>query len=172
MLQDTLSGQKTHDYSVQDLINIALKDEGAVLSKSGALVVTTGQRTGRSPADRFIVDDHLTSSTVAWGKVNKKIDKNTFTKLWQKTSSYLENNSFSAKLQVGADLSFGLNVDVITEKAWHNIFLRHLFISDNLLNIPADRTWTLLSAPDLKLNPNIDNCFLIISDLLGAFVIK
>ena len=54
---------------------------------------------------------------------------------------------------MGADKDFGFNVEIHTEKAWHNIFLRHLFISDNKLDIPNDKTWTLLSAANMKLDP-------------------
>jgi phosphoenolpyruvate carboxykinase (ATP) len=156
MTLDIVTPHLDTKYSTKDLIDIALKKEGAVICDNGAIVVTTGERTGRSPNDRFIVKDDETTNTVAWGKVNKPFDSKSFSSLWKKTESYLENNCYSASLQVGADARFGFNVNVRTEKAWHNVFLRHLFISDTRLDIPADKTWTLLSAPELALDPKND----------------
>ena len=146
----------TTNYSINELVDIALEKEGAKLCKNGALVVTTGSRTGRSPNDRFIVEDTVTKNTVAWGKVNKPFCAEKFSKLWQKTSNYLIDNCYESNLQVGADANFGFNVNIKTEKAWHNLFLRHLFISEQQLAIPKEKTWTLLSAPDLKLDPATD----------------
>ncbi|MBT4885186.1 MAG: phosphoenolpyruvate carboxykinase (ATP), partial [Legionellales bacterium] len=127
---------------ISELISVALSSEGAVICDNGALVVKTGKRTGRSPKDRFIVKDEITLSSVAWGKVNQPFCPNKFKSLWQKANSYLsEIGPYESMLQVGADVEFGYNVNVKTEKAWHSIFLRHLFISDNKKNIPQSKTW-------------------------------
>ena len=66
------------------LIALALKNKEGVLASNGALNVTTGKRTGRSPKDRFIVKDLVTENTVAWGQINQPIAPETFDALWLK----------------------------------------------------------------------------------------
>jgi len=144
------------EQSIAELINIALSNEGAVLCDNGALVVKTGSRTGRSPRDRFIVQDEKTQSSVAWGSVNKPFSAEKFNILWNKAERYLHKNCYQADMQVGADADFGVNVNVRTEKAWHNLFLRHLFISSDKKRIPEKCTWQLISAPGLLLDPEQD----------------
>lgn len=144
------------EQSIAELINIALSNEGAVLCDNGALVVKTGSRTGRSPQDRFIVQDTTTEDTVAWGAINQPFSPQQFQVLWEKVERYLHKNCFHASLQVGADADFGVNVQVRTEKAWHNLFLRHLFIPHDKKSIPEKRTWELISAPGLLLDPEED----------------
>lgn len=144
------------EQSIAELINIALSNEGAALCDNGALVVKTGSRTGRSPRDRFIVQDEKTQGSVAWGSVNKPFSAEKFDILWNKAERYLHKNCYQADMQVGADADFGVNVNVRTEKAWHNLFLRHLFISSDKKRIPEKRTWQLISAPGLLLDPEQD----------------
>jgi len=151
---DTCSINSKVNLSISELIAVALSSEGAVICDNGALVVKTGKRTGRSPKDRYIVKDESTCSSVAWGSVNQPFCPEKFKSLWGKVNGYLNDRvSYESSLQVGASVDFGYNVNIKTEKAWHSIFLRHLFISDNKKNIPQSKTWELISAPGLLLDP-------------------
>jgi phosphoenolpyruvate carboxykinase (ATP) len=111
------------------LFEIALKQEHGVLASNGALVVTTGARTGRSPKDRFIVRDETTEKTVAWGSVNQPLDTEHFNQLWQRVTDYLaDKKTYHSFLAVGADKHYQIPVDVITDLAWHQLFCQNLFI--------------------------------------------
>lgn len=140
--------------SVDQLLATALQNGEGVIAKNGAFVVTTGARTGRSPNDRFIVDDELTHKTVAWGKVNKPISTEKFDALWQRVSDYLTSQTnYSANLAVGADPKYQIPVSVTSELAWHVAFCMNLFINNVESTAPK---WTLLSAPNFKADPARD----------------
>ena len=68
--------------SVEELINAALDRDEGELASNGALLVKTGKRTGRSPLDRFIIEDETTKNSVDWGAVNKPFDSDSFINLW------------------------------------------------------------------------------------------
>ena len=141
------------DFSSDALIEAALQRHEGVLSSNGALAVYTGARTGRSPKDRFIVQDALTANSVDWGPVNQPIAPDVFNALWQKTEDYLaEKEVFVSHLQVGADERYFLPVKVITESAWQNLFCRILFIRPTGDYARGKPHWTVLSAPELITN--------------------
>lgn len=136
------------DLSSEQLIEEALQNGEGVLSANGALRATTGKRTGRSPKDRFIVEDEITAQAIDWGKVNQPIAPSVFKTLWDKATAYISNKKhYTSHLQVGSDKQFGLGVKVITEYAWHNLFVRNLFIRPNSKSI--EPSWTMLSVPTL-----------------------
>ncbi len=142
------------DLTPQALFQAALEREEGIQSQNGALRVTTGKRTGRSPKDRFIVDDNLTNKTVDWGPVNQPISREIFARLWQKAENHIaERDQFVSHLCVGADEDLGVPVKVITEWAWHNLFTQHLFIRDMQCK---QNSWTLLNVPTLKMDPKTD----------------
>ena len=143
------------DLSTDELINAALSRQEGVLSANGALTVNTGSRTGRSPNDRFIVEDPLTRDQVNWGGVNRPISAAKFTQLWDKVSAYLQNTeSFEAQLRVGADAEYSVSVAVKTEQAWQNLFTCNLFIRDQAPQ--KNSQWQLLSAPNFHADPQVD----------------
>lgn len=144
--------------SIQELTDHALKNKEGVLSANGALSVTTGKRTGRSPRDRFIVDDGITKHTVDWGKVNLPISQEHFTVLWNKAIEYSKSlhSLYENTLSVGADNEEAINVNVITEFAWHSLFAKHLFISTTNRDIKNNSQWTILNMPGLVLDPKVD----------------
>ncbi len=141
---------------MESLIKEALQQKEVTLCQNGAIVARTGKRTGRSPSDKFIVQDQLTENTVDWGEANRPFDKGAFQKLWQKTNDYLSGKEklYSSTMQVGADMSTGLLVEVKTELAWHHLFLKNLFITPTTATTP--HVWQLLCAPGLHPNPAID----------------
>ncbi|OAI49086.1 phosphoenolpyruvate carboxykinase [Gammaproteobacteria bacterium SCGC AG-212-F23] len=145
-----------HNPLEKELLNIALTRGEGKLAKNGALSVTTGLRTGRSPQDRFIVKDEVTINAVDWGAINQPISTECFEKLWQRTKDYLKTQThFISHLAVGSDETYQIPVTVITELAWHQLFSYHAFIIPHQLKDPAE-TWTLLNAAQFKTDPERD----------------
>ena len=138
-----------------ELIEHAVKNGEGVASKNGAFSTSTGIRTGRSPLDRFIVNDNLSSTTVDWGKVNQPINKTVFEKLWIRAQAIIaEKTHYSSDLQVGANKEYAIPVKVITELAWHNAFCCNMFI-EREQDVNQDE-WTLLNVTSLKLDGKQD----------------
>src|SRR5690606_15080226 len=87
-----------------ELIEQAILRREAVLTNSGALLTSSGERTGRSPADRFIVDEPSTTDAIAWGPVNRPFSQDRFNALWEKVHEYLsDQDRFVSHLHVGQD---------------------------------------------------------------------
>lgn len=142
-------------FTNDELINIAVENGEGVIASNGALVVNTGKRTGRSPNDRFIVDDTITHNTIDWGKVNQPISTDKFDTLWQRAEQYLtEKTVYHDTLAVGADSHYQVPVHVTTEFAWHLLFCRNLFI--NQVTAEKQPAWTILNAATLKTDPQRD----------------
>jgi len=156
-MDQTASSVVHSDLSLKELMQHALKNGEGVMSSTGALVVTTGKRTGRSPRDRFIVKDNDTATTVDWGVINQSIEPAAFEALWQRTHDYLSGRpNYVAHLRVGADEQDFLPLNVITETAWHNLFARDLFIEPEGDYADGKTPWTILSAPGLNTDPARD----------------
>jgi phosphoenolpyruvate carboxykinase (ATP) len=140
------------------LIEHAIDREEGHLANTGALVVVTGKRTGRSPADRFIVKDLKTETHVDWGTVNRPMDGDKFDALWQRVEDYLnKRNCFVMHLHVAAHDEHYLPVEVKTDTAWlalaaHNMFIRPS-PSYNPLKKPL---WTILNVPNFVCDPARD----------------
>jgi phosphoenolpyruvate carboxykinase (ATP) len=156
MTTATMEPAMIEQLSATELFDSA-KETEAKLCANGALSVTTGKRTGRSPADRFIVKDAITQDSVEWGKVNQPTTPEIFDALWQRASDYLSDKKrYVAHLHVGADPAHALPVTVTTQTAWHNLFAHNLFIREQITARPADQTWQILSAPGYKCDPERD----------------
>jgi phosphoenolpyruvate carboxykinase (ATP) len=160
MLQTLITQPKARlDLSANELAQMALQRGEAVQAANGALVVETGERTGRSPADRFIVQDAKTTTTVDWGKVNQPFTQENFNYLWQKACEYLSNEEiFISHAQVGADKTHYLPIKLITQTAWHNLFAKQLFIRPTQYNPGQKPEWTIVSAPGFKTKAGEHGC--------------
>lgn len=141
------------DLPISQLVEESLLRKEGKLAENGALVVETGNPTGRSPKDKYIVETEGTSD-VWWGEVNKKIDEKTWKKLKEYICCYFQlKDLFVFNGFAGADPNYRIQVRVITEKAWHSLFSKTLFIqpksSNKLANHPD---FTVINACNFKLN--------------------
>src|SRR5438046_462701 len=114
------------------LVEHAVQRREGSLAANGALVVRTGQFTGRSPKDKFIVRDETTDPTVQWGAVNQPMTEAHFDRLYSRMASFWSGQDvYAQNLLVGADPEYSLPVRVVSQLAWHSLFGRQLFIRPN-----------------------------------------
>jgi phosphoenolpyruvate carboxykinase (ATP) len=140
------------------LIEHTLKKDEGILMQSGALRVTTGKRSGRSPDDKFLADDPEFSDEIWWGEVNRPFEQEAFDRLLQKVASYLKGRSaYVFDGFAGADPQHRLSVRVINELAWHNLFAHQLFLRPSQEELESHRPeFTVVFAPNLEANPEED----------------
>ncbi|MCB0446066.1 MAG: phosphoenolpyruvate carboxykinase (ATP) [Gelidibacter sp.] len=147
-----------YQLSPDQLHQIAIEKGQGVEASTGALAVNTGEFTGRSPKDRFIVKDAITEDRVWWGNVNIPFESNAFQKLYDKVTAYLSNKEvFVRDSYACADENYKLNIRVITEYAWSNQFAYNMFLrptEKELENFKPE--WTVINAPGFMANPEID----------------
>ncbi|NCB05278.1 MAG: phosphoenolpyruvate carboxykinase (ATP), partial [Clostridia bacterium] len=140
------------------LVEHALERKEGVLSNTGALVVNTGKYTGRSPDDRFIVDEPSIHDEIAWGKVNVPISADKFNKIFDKMRAYLQNRElFVFDGFAGADKKYRIGVRVVNELASQNMFMHQLLLRPTeaeLASFASD--FTIIAVPGLKCIPQAD----------------
>jgi phosphoenolpyruvate carboxykinase (ATP) len=141
-----------------ELVETALLRGEARLAANGALVAVTGARTGRSPKDKFTVDDAVTHELVDWGKVNRPFSTEKFDALLDRVSEHLsERDLFAQDLYCGADPEYRMPIRVISEYAWHSLFVRQLFVRPEAealaTHVPE---FTVIAAPEFEAVPERD----------------
>lgn len=145
--------------SPAQLTEAALRLGEGSLSNTGALVVTTGKYTGRSPKDKFIVDTAGVHDEIAWGKVNRPISREKFDSIKGKIVAYLQNREiFIFDGYAGADKTYTQKFRVINELASQNLFIHDLLIrptAEELANY-GEADYTILCAPGFKCDPEVD----------------
>src|SRR5207302_9599960 len=144
--------------SVPVLYEHAVRRSEGELAAGGSFSVSTGFFTGRTPRDKYIVEEPGTKDTVAWGKINQPVSPEQFTSLHQRMLAYLQGRElFVQDLYAGADPAYRLPVRVISDGAWHSLFSRNMFIRPpeaELANFkPA---FTILHAPEFRAIPELD----------------
>lgn len=135
----------------------AVRRQEGNLSAGGAVVVKTGEHTGRSAQDKYIVRRPSCENDI-WWEANKEMAPEKFDALCEKVRAYLgEQELFVADLYACADADYRLPVRVINQHAWHNLFLRHLLIEPPVEDL-ADFIpgFTILHAPDYFADPEVD----------------
>jgi len=156
--------------SVPQLVEKVLQRNEGVLSSTGAVKAETGKYTGRSPKDKYIVEEEASKEKIDWGSVNEPISEEVFLNLYNKVLTYLKEKDevFVFNGYAGADLKSRLPIKVINEYAWHNLFAHQLFIRPTEAELNNhDAQFTVISAPNFKADPAIDGTksetFIIIS---------
>lgn len=144
--------------SVPALVEKALQANEGTLSETGALVVNTGKYTGRSPDDKFVVDYPSIHDEIAWGKVNVPMAPETFDKIYNKMTAYLQGRDiYIFDGFAGADPKYTQRFRIINELASQNLFIHQLLIrpeKEQLENFEPD--FTIIAAPGFKCIPEID----------------
>ena len=147
-----------HNLPVCKLTEFALARGEGKLNKTGALVVKTGKYTGRSPEDRFVVDEPSIHDEIAWGKVNVPISSEKFENIYRKMCAYLQNRDvFVFDGFAGADPKYRIGVRVVNELASQNMFIHQLLIRPSDEELAAFKSdFTIIAAPGLKCIPELD----------------
>ena len=142
----------------QELHEETLAKEQGKESSSGAIAVNTGEFTGRSPKDRFIVEDEITKDRVWWGNINIPFDSDKFDALYDRVTQYLEDKEVYARdCYACADVNYRLNIRVINEYPWSNMFSLNMFlrpIEEELNGFSPD--WVVVNAPGFMADPERD----------------
>jgi phosphoenolpyruvate carboxykinase (ATP) len=130
-----------------------------VLNNTGALCINTGEFTGRSPKDKFIVKDPITAHSVDWNTFNIPIEEKCFLQLKEKMLQYLGNQEevWVRDAYACADPAYRLNIRVVNENPWSNLFAYNMFLrpeKDELDSFEPD--WHIIQAPGFKADPKVD----------------
>ena len=143
--------------TVGELVDDIVANNEGMIGLRGAAMVDTGIYTGRSPKDKYIVDEPSSNSDIWWGPVNQKISENTFNELYDQVTNFYNLNSQSKTYVfdgfAGADPKHTLNIRIIAKKAWQAHFVHNMFIrpeGNQLENFSPG--FTIINASDVKNN--------------------
>jgi len=137
----------------------SIRRREGVIGHLGPLVVHTGDHTGRSANDKFIVKEPTSENDIWWGEVNSSISQENFDRLFRKMRAYIQNRDiFVFNDYAGADPTYRMPVRVISEFAWHNLFARNMFIREldpeKLVNHVPE--FTVINMPRFHAEPEFD----------------
>ena len=161
LIEGLVNKPSTHkQLSNAELVEASIRRGEAVLTNTGALRAQTGEYTGRSPKDRFIVRDSVSDSKIDWGEVNQPISEEIFDNLFDKVTTYLNGKEelFVFNGYAGADPHTQLQLQVVNEFSWHNMFAKTMFIRPETKEEAAaiNPEFTIVSAPTFKADPEVD----------------
>ena len=131
------------------------------LTKDGALLVDTGKFTGRSVKDKFVVRDATTEGTINWGKINQPMAPDHWANLKADFLAALKDQEelYVADLYGGSQPEYRVNVRVITQMAWHNLFVRTLLVRPKAEELPGfSPEYTIINLPSFKADPQRHGC--------------
>ncbi|MBC7426883.1 MAG: phosphoenolpyruvate carboxykinase (ATP), partial [Bacteroidia bacterium] len=138
--------------STDDLVKKAIERNEGKLTEKDSLAADTGEFTGRSPKDKFTVCDAKTENTVWWGDVNFKFEPSKFDALLEKVLTHFEGKElFIRDSYACADPEYRLNIEVVTESAYQNLFAKNLFLRPEV-GKKQETEWIILAAPSFMAN--------------------
>ncbi|MSP51600.1 MAG: phosphoenolpyruvate carboxykinase [Alphaproteobacteria bacterium] len=144
--------------TVPQLYEYSIRAEEGIVGDGGAISVETGEHTGRSVNDKFVVKEPANEGNIWWGKVNQPFAADKFASIYRRMLAYLQGREvFVLDSWAGADPTYRLPVRLITESAWHCLFSRNMFIRPTA-DEHADFTpkFTIVHAPGFKADPKTD----------------
>ncbi|MBZ5509432.1 MAG: phosphoenolpyruvate carboxykinase (ATP) [Acidobacteriia bacterium] len=169
-LETLLKSNKVHrNLHSGILVEHAVRRSEGLLADNGALVAYTGKYSGRIPKDKFTVKDPITAELVNWGDVNLAFDPEKFDALFERVVASLRDKElFVQDLYAGADSKYRLPIRVINEYAWHNLFVRALFVRPTDEELKTHRAeFTIVAAPEFQADPQRDGtrseAFIVVS---------
>jgi phosphoenolpyruvate carboxykinase (ATP) len=141
-----------------ELVETAVRRNEGILTAQGALNVTTGKYTGRSPKDKFVVKEPSVRDHINWGPVNQPMEPEVFQRLYQRVLEYLADKElFVFDGFAGADPRYRLPIRVVNEFAWQNLFVHQLFIRPTAEELAAhEPQFTVIAVPNFKADPTRD----------------
>jgi phosphoenolpyruvate carboxykinase (ATP) len=144
--------------SQDELVQKAVERKEGKITSTGALAADTGKFTGRSPKDKFTVKDSITENSVWWGDINQPFDGEKFDALVEKILNHYKGKSlFIRDSYACADPTYRLNIKVVTESAYQNLFAHHLFLRPTEEEAKdQDPDWIILAAPSFMADPEVD----------------
>lgn len=154
-----IKGATAHwNLSPKKLAEVAVNLGQATRTNSGAISVDTGEFTGRSPKDRFIVKDEITEDSVWWGNINIPFDADKFDALYNKVTDYLSGKEIYVRdAYACADDNYRTNIRVVNEFSWSNMFAYNMFLRPTEEEIKSfSPDWVVINAPGFKANPEVD----------------
>ena len=142
----------------EQLQNETISKGQGKLASSGALAIHTGEFTGRSPMDRFIVKDDITGDKVWWGDINIPFAADKFDALYDKVTAYLSEKEIYARDSYAcADEDYKLNIRVVNEYPWSNMFAYNMFLRPTEAELENfDPEWLIVNAPGFMADPEVD----------------
>ena len=147
-----------YQLSSEELHQTVLDLGQGVETNTGALAIRTGEFTGRSPKDRFIVIDNITSDKVWWGEINLPFAPEAFDKLYNKVVDYLSHKPLYVRdCYACSDSNYRLNIRVINEHPWSNYFTYNMFLRPETSELEDfEPEWTIINAPGFMANAEVD----------------
>lgn len=151
-------GKVHRNLPAAELVELSVARGEGVLARSGALVTTTGARTGRSPKDRFFVAHGESKTKIDWGQTNQPVEPDVFDALFDQVRNHLEGRDlFVVDGLLGADPQHQIRLRVITELAWHALFALQLFRRPSQEELEGfEPEFILVGAPNFQAVPDRD----------------
>ena len=151
-----MNGNIYYNLSPGQLVEMAIMRGEGQLTESGALQVTTGKYTGRSPNDKFIVDSPAVHDKIAWSS-NKPLSSEKFDQLYNKMQAYMKDRElFVFTGFAGADTSNRICVEFVNEFSWQNLFVHQLFIRPGSADRPCSPDYKVICLPRFNADPAVD----------------
>ncbi len=148
-----------YNYGTPALYEQVIRRREGLLAHLGPLVVRTGHHTGRSPNDKFLVQEPENEKNIWWGKVNIPFEISDYERLYSKMMAYIQGKDLYVEdCYACADENYKLNIRLITENAWHNLFARNMFrrYTDREILLSLIPDFTIVHMPNFHANPEFD----------------
>ena len=153
-------GRIHHNLATPRLYEEIVRRCEGTISHLGPVTVNTGQYTGRSPDDKFIVRESSSQEDIWWSKVNQPFAEEHFDTVLARLQAYLQGRDLYVQdCRAGTDPQYSLSIRAVTELAWHSLFARNMFLKESDSRRPGafEPDWHVLYAPGCKAVPARDH---------------